>query len=198
MRAKSIVTAIVLCLSPESSAGVRAAANSALSFNGVTGRSTIAAVHQRFSTARLQSLCAPRQRTSVFVDGVASCDYLKVPDYKLAGYEFELSLFFTATGTLKTASLTWPKNGQGHPTAYEIENTYNAVTNLLVSKYGPYVKDPPCDYLGRRCHEWQMDGTSDWHTGGERIAIRYDPAPRALAAVALTYSFADWASFERF
>jgi hypothetical protein len=192
---KSIVVAILL-------ANVASAAHAApLSFNGVDGRSNLAAVKARFPTAeRKRDLCKPGEKSRRFANGVTQCDYLDVPSYKLGGYDFSLTFYFAENGGLKTASLRWPaiKIDQENPSAREVENAYWAMVDIYVTKYGRYVTKPPCSYFGGRCQEWQMDRSTDWHAGGERIEVEYNTQSKMFSGVAITYSFANSSAFGRF
>ena len=179
-----------------------APANAApLTFNGVSGRSNLAAVQAKFATAKAARMpsCKSGQETQRFADGVSRCDYLRVPAYKIGGYDFYLAFMFSEDGGLKTAALTWPS-----PVSDEkleplvIENAYHALVDLYVSKYGKYVAKPPCSFIGQKCQEWQIDGTSEWHAGGERIEMRYDGVVKSFTEVTIKYEFSNSASFDRF
>ena len=101
---------------------------------------------------------------------------------------------------MKTIALRWPSIADegARPTAREIENAYSALIDQFVSKYGRYVEKPPCSYIGGRCTEWQMDGMTDWHAGGERIVMEYETEEGAFRGVSIKYSFADTSSFNQF
>lgn len=181
---------------------ITAPANAApLTFNGLTGRSNLAAVRAKFPTAKVVRWpsCKLGQDTARFADGVSRCDYLKVPRYKLAGYDFFLAFVFSEDGGLKSAALTWPMPvSEEKPEPLVIENAYHALVDLYVSKYGRYVARPPCSYIGQKCQVWQMDGTSEWHAGGERIEIRFEGAVKSFTETSITYEFANSTSFDRF
>lgn len=177
---------------------VSAAVAAPLTFNGVSGRSTFADVKASFPSAQIDRLCAGE--TARYADGVSLCEFLKVPSYKLAGYDFSVTFWFNENRTLKNVTLTWPGAPSDDGAAIrdaEIDNAYWAMIDLLVSKYGRQVGKPPCSYIGANCQEWQMDGTTEWHAGGERIEIRYE-LRGALRGLKLKYTFADLKSFNRF
>lgn len=174
-----------------------------LRFSGVDGKSAMAEVKPNFTSAKQEriSSCKPHEDTVRFADGVSRCDYLTLDSYKLGGYLFEVSFWFSASGGLKTVSLRWPKiaTDSEKPTDREIENAYWALVDIYVGKYGQYLTKPPCSYLvAARCKEWQMDGTTEWHAGGERIEIQYETKLRAMSGVTIDYTFANRDSFDRF
>jgi hypothetical protein len=179
-----------------------AVASTPLSFNGVDGRSNISAVKARFSTAKPErvSSCKPGEKSRRFANGVTRCDYLTLPSYRLGGYDFTLSFYFADNGGLQSLSLHWPAlaTDKELPSAREIENAYWSIVDLYVTKYGRYVATTPCSYLGGRCQEWQMDHSTDWHAGGERIKVEYDTQSKIFGGVSIEYSFANPALFDRF
>jgi hypothetical protein len=174
-----------------------------LSFSGVDGKSTIAQVQAKFPAAKQgkNAVCRPEEISRRFADGVSRCDYLTLESYKLGGYLFQVSFWFAESGGLKTVSLRWPKiavNAE-KPTDREIENAYWALVDVYVGKYGKYVTKPPCSYIvAARCKEWQINGSTDWHAGGERIEIEYETKVRTMSGVTIKYSFANRDAFDRF
>lgn len=179
-----------------------AAHGAPLTFNGVDGKSTIVAVKARFPTAEQKRMpCKPDEVARRYANGVTRCDYVALRSYKLGGYDFEVSFFFAESGGLKTIALRWPRielNAE-QPSQAEIENAYWALVDMYVGKYGRYVSQPPCSYLVKaRCQEWQMDDSTEWHSGGERIEIEYETSPRSAAAVSIKYNFASRDAFDRF
>jgi hypothetical protein len=166
-----------------------------LKFNGLSGTSSMADVRRAFPMVATARLC--QGESARFANGVTRCQLLRVASYKLAGYDFWLTFFFNEDGTLKSASLHWPPlEGVPKPSAQEAKNAYWALVELFHSKYGPAVEGSPCSLVGS-CTEWQLDGTTVWHGGGERIEIQFDETPR-FPDVGIVYTFVDTSSFNRF
>ena len=171
-----------------------------LSFNGLTGGSTMADVRRTFPDVVSGRLpCRPGEEAARYANGVTRCDILKLNRFPLVGYDFEVGFFFHESGTLKTVSMSWPAitDDRETPSRVVMQNAYSAIVDLYVARYGRYVARPPCELIGSRCNEWQLDGTTSWHAGGERIRTDLELDARALSGVRITYSFADQASLDR-
>jgi hypothetical protein len=168
---------------------------SQFSFNELNGGSTYQDVIKKFATARTERFrpCKITEQVIFFADGPSRCDYIKVDDYSLAGYKFDVSFFFFPSKKLKTISLNWPtiRAKEEPPTGVQVQNAYLVVVELFTPKYGAAVSDPVCNYLGGKCTEWQLDGSTKWHAGGERIEIKYDDSSRCCSGVSITYRFLD-------
>lgn len=176
------------------------ATDAILSFSGIDGTSTYSEVLKRFPKAEKRSHCREAgqilQRSS---EGPYRCDVLYVDQYELGGYKFHITFAFHESGGLKHAFLAWPTSSAAkNLTTSAIDAAYTSTLSMLVSKYGRYVKQPPCQLAGRRCAEWQIDGEIDWHAGGERIKLAADTDLGMFNGITLTYTFADRRSFDRF
>jgi hypothetical protein len=173
-----------------------------LVFNGVDGNTTIVSIKTTLPNAiqKRSPLCKPDVVSKRYADGVTRCDYFAIDSYKLGGYDFSVRFYFADDGGLKTASLSWPGNNDDSKTLTEreIRNAYRSLVDMFVGKYGNYVYEPPCYLVSKRCTEWQMDGSTKWHEGGERIKIEYEAKLALFSGVSITYSFANTSSYDKF
>jgi hypothetical protein len=170
-----------------------------LTFNGLSGKSTLQDVRKKFPKALVKNYCRNGETIQKSADGPYRCETLALNNYLLAGYNFELFFWFYESGSLKGISLRWPdsKSASGLSEG-EIKNAYYSILDQIVAKYGTYCKRPPCELIGNTCAEWQMDGNTIWHAGGERIELEANTTSMAMKGVTLSYKFADRSSFERF
>lgn len=172
-----------------------------LNFSEIVAGMTAETVKSKLQGAVIKSMagCKATEEIKTYSDGPSRCEYVSAAHYNLVGYDFEIYTSFYPSRGVKTLTLSWPHVEDDHkPSAREIENAYSAIQMLVVSKYGPDVQKGWWEYGGIGHHaEWQADGASVWHEGGERIVLKIEGAGD-YASLSLQYEFADVASFNRF
>lgn len=183
-----------------------------LKFRGLDSGSTRSDVLAVFPQAVADNPCRSGETLSRSADGPTLCEQLRLDGYELADLEFDVSFIFTPTGTLRYVSLSktvgrWGTD-EGTVSLAAIESMYRSLADLVSSKYGPAVTDPPSSLMprssGNNQLEWQPGRSSDWQAGGDRISLSSDAresrtAPgRYRGGVHLFYTFARRDEFDRF
>lgn len=183
-----------------------------LSFRGLSASSKSSEVRKIFPNAQRKNICRAGVDFFKTSDGEMLCEELFVDNYALNGLTFKASFLFNPDGTLRHVSLlkqfgAYGKNGQGVP-ATAINSAFISLADLISSKYGQEVADPPGAFMrlgpvgGKR--EWQPGRGTKWQHGGDRIALSADAIEKSAApglyvgSVQIFYSFAKKGEFDRF
>jgi hypothetical protein len=150
-----------------------------LSFQTLTSRSGPIDVLKAFPRANHESQCFNGAKVSRSADGETACDTLVVQKYNVDNTDFDLTFIFGTEGTLRYVSLihgygTFGPQGTGVPKA-DIQLRFNSISDLLATRYGPAVKNPPgylsypTDQIGQL--EWQPGRGTEWMSGGDRVEL---------------------------
>jgi hypothetical protein len=154
-----------------------------LTFRGLSYNSKQADVLKIFPLARPQNYCRAGETVSRNASGLSLCEQLSVDGYVLDNVSFDLTFVFNPDGTLRYVSLIkmFGKYGKDEGNTVPvgtINTTFTSLADLLSSKYGPAVADPPGSFLRRGAPdselEWQPGRGTKWQDGGDRISLRSD------------------------
>jgi hypothetical protein len=153
-----------------------------LTFRGLSSTSTRADVLKTFPLAQSQNFCRKGETVSRNAGGLKLCEELSFEGYMLDNVSFDATFLFNPDGTLRYISLlklfgTYQTDDGSVPVG-TINTTFTSLADLLSSKYGPAVTDPPGSFLRRGAPdsglEWQPGRGTKWQAGGDRISLRSD------------------------
>lgn len=184
-----------------------------LTFRGLNSNSTSADVMKLFPSARPESSCRNGETVSRNADGETLCRRLWLGAYPLDNMSFDMAFVFTPDGKLRYVSLikdfgNYERDEGKIVPAEVIQSAFTSLADLLASKYGPAVSDPPRSYLRRGAAdsrlEWQPGRGTKWQSGGDRISLsshglESKTVPRLFrGTIQIFYTFARREEFERF
>ncbi|MDO9474030.1 MAG: hypothetical protein Q7J28_13315 [Caulobacter sp.] len=163
-------------------AGAFAQPSAKLAFQGLDGRSAQADVLKKFPQATRENDCAAGETVSRRADGDVACESLVLDAYEVDGVDFKARFLFSIEGKIRYVSLL---RQYGSPLRElpgvkreEIASRFSSLADLLSTKYGSAVADPPGSLLGvgRRVGdlEWQPGRGTKWMSGGDRISLSAD------------------------
>lgn len=184
----------------------QAVAGTPLTFRGLSSKSTWADVKSAFPAAEIRHTCNKGQTMARSANGVTLCDQL-ITTYDLDQNTYKATFIFNPNRTLRYVSLLkfFGEDGlrgskQDIPTA---SSTANSLADLLSTKYGPPVIDPPGSLLRLKSEilllEWQPGRGVNWQSGGDRIKLEAEAIEAAkssgkyIISVQLFYTFARYA-----
>lgn len=184
-----------------------------LRFRGLSAASRISDVRKVFPEAQLQNDCRKGETVGRNADGETLCDELKMADYVLDNVPFDVTFAFNPNGTLRYIALlkfygTY-RNDDSNVSAVTIKITFTSLADLISSKYGAAVSNPPISYLLGRGPvdnelEWQPERGTKWENGGDRISLKTDgreskSMPGSFrGSVMIFYRFAKRSEFDKF
>lgn len=206
MRIASILLGVVslMCASP--------AMSEALTLRGLGASAKSADVRKVFPQARPQNDCRQGETVSRSAEGETLCAQLTFDGYLLDNIPFDVTFVFNPDGTLRYISLlklygTF-QTDEGSVRAGTINSTFTSLADLLSSKYGPAVANPPGSYLRRgpvdNEFEWQPGRGTKWQSGGDRISLKSDGTESKTTpglfrgSVQIFYRFAKRDEFDKF
>lgn len=183
-----------------------------LSFRGLSSTSKRADVLKVFPLSHSRNYCSASETVSRSADGLTLCEQLLFEGYMLDNVSFDVTFAFNPDGTLRYVSLlklfgTYRTDEGSVPVAI-IRSTFVSLADLLSSKYGPAVTDPPGSFLQRGVAgsklEWQPGRGTKWQAGGDRISLSSDGTESKTTpglfrgAIQIFYTLARREEFNRF
>jgi hypothetical protein len=183
-----------------------------LTFRGLGSTSTRADVLKTFPLAQSQNYCRTGETVSRNADGLTLCEQLLFNDYMLDNVSFVATFLFNPDGTLRYVSLqklfgTY-RTDDGSVPVGTINTAFTSLADLLSSKYGSAVANPPGSFLRRGAPdselEWQPGRGTKWQAGGDRISLSSDGTESKTTpglfrgSVHVFYTFARLEEFDKF
>ena len=188
------------------------AISSSLNFRGLSAAARDVDVRKIFPKVRQQNYCRQGETVSRSAEGETLCSQLTFDGYILDNTAFDINFIFSPDGRLRYISLIKLygnyRDDEGSVKASVINSTFTSLSDLLSSKYGPAVSDPPGSYLQRgpvnNELEWQPGRGTKWQSGGDRISLKSDGAETRTklglfrGSVQIFYRFARRDQFDKF
>lgn len=149
-----------------------------LTFRNLGAASTKADVLKVFPNAQVENNCSSGETLARSAEGVTLCEELTVDDVRLDNIDFSATFAFNPDGHLRYLSLMRISGGGFKGTTADIalaRSVASSLADLLSTKYGPPVKDPPGSFIRRKEEllelEWQPGRGDKWMSGGDRISL---------------------------